>query len=174
MCAGYNEAMRRTDAHYKIYLHQDVYLLDRTFLTRILTEFRNHHRVGMIGLAGSQNVPTNGLWWDHDVLFGRAFDNMIGWRMTELSQSAPAIGLDLAEIVDGIVMATQVDVPWREDLFTGWHFYDASQSMEFRRAGHQVSVLRQADWMYLHHCGPTVLDPVYFQFRDVFLKEYLP
>ena len=28
------------------------------------------------------------------------------------------------EGVDGLLMATQYDIPWREDLFDGWDFYD--------------------------------------------------
>ena len=35
-----------------------------------------------------------------------------------------------AEAVDGLIMATQVDCPWREDLFTGWHFYEISKCKE--------------------------------------------
>ena len=42
-------------------------------------------------------------------------------------------------------MATQYDVPWREDLFDGFDFYDVSQSFEFRKAGYTVGVPVQRD-----------------------------
>ena len=32
---------------------------------------------------------------------------------------------------DGLLLATQYDIDWREDLFENWHFYDISQCMEF-------------------------------------------
>lgn len=44
------------------------------------------------------------------------------------------------EAVDGLLIATQYDIPWREDLFTQWDFYDVSQSFEFRRKGYRVVV----------------------------------
>ncbi len=34
-------------------------------------------------------------------------------------------------VIDGLIMVTQYDLPWREDLFLGWHFYDVSQCLEF-------------------------------------------
>lgn len=37
--------------------------------------------------------------------------------------------------IDGMFMATQYDISWREDLFDGWDFYDISQSCEFTRGG---------------------------------------
>ena len=44
------------------------------------------------------------------------------------------------EAIDGLLIATQYDFPWREDLFKEFDFYDASQSMEFIRKGYKVVV----------------------------------
>ena len=44
------------------------------------------------------------------------------------------------EAVDGLLMVTQYDLKWREDIFTGWDFYDASQSQEFLQNGYKVVV----------------------------------
>ncbi len=37
--------------------------------------------------------------------------------------------------IEGLLTATQDDIKWRDDLFSGWDYYDLSQSMEFRRTG---------------------------------------
>ena len=46
-------------------------------------------------------------------------------------------GLLIIEVkgIGGLIMITQYDIPWRDDIFDGWHFYDASQSIEFIRKG---------------------------------------
>ena len=36
MTSGYNNAMKKTDAKYKVYLHQDVFILNHNFLMDIL------------------------------------------------------------------------------------------------------------------------------------------
>ena len=42
------------------------------------------------------------------------------------------------EAVDGLMIATQVDVPWQEQLFDGWHFYDISMCKDLQRQGCKV------------------------------------
>ena len=58
-----------------------------------------------------------------------------------------------AEAIDGFIMITQYDVPWREDLFTKWDFYDCSQSMEFIRHGYKVIVPNMKEPWCVHDCG---------------------
>ena len=47
------------------------------------------------------------------------------------------------QAIDGMLMVTKDDVPWREDLFDGWDFYDSSQSFEFTRRGYKIVVPEQ-------------------------------
>ena len=62
MAAGYNEAMQTSDAKYKIYLHQDVMIVEKNFITNILALFQNSE-VGMIGMVGSPVLPENAVMW---------------------------------------------------------------------------------------------------------------
>lgn len=75
------------------------------------------------------------------------------------------------EAVDGLLMATQYDIPWREDLFHKWDFYDISQSFEFLRAGYKVVVPGQDPVWYLHDCGAINLEN-YDEEREKFLGAY--
>ena len=47
MTGGYNEAMLRTNARYKIYLHQDVFLVNRDLLFELLSLFQANPRIGL-------------------------------------------------------------------------------------------------------------------------------
>ena len=40
MAAGYNEGMRQSDAKYKVYMHQDVFIRDSRFLEKTLRIFK--------------------------------------------------------------------------------------------------------------------------------------
>ena len=68
-------------------------------------------------------------------------------------------------------MATQYDLPWREDLFQGWDFYDASQSVEFWKAGYKVVVPHMETPWCLHENDVLNLSQ-YERWRDIFLDEY--
>ena len=50
---GYQAAMEESDAKYKIYMHQDVFILYPFFLDSLIQIFGSYHRIGMIGMAGS-------------------------------------------------------------------------------------------------------------------------
>ena len=75
------------------------------------------------------------------------------------------------EALDGLLMATQYDVPWREDLFTKWDFYDISQSQEFLRAGYKVVVPNQEEPWCIHDDGFFNLKNYYVS-RKIFVDEY--
>ena len=77
----------------------------------------------------------------------------------------------VVQAIDGLLMATQVDIPWRDDVFTGWDFYDISQSTEFRKNGYKVVVPYMETPWCLHDDGLLNYSN-YFHWRDVYLKEY--
>lgn len=68
-------------------------------------------------------------------------------------------------------MATQYDLPWREDIFHGWHFYDISQCMEYRRAGYKIIVPAQTPNWVIHSCGVCSLLN-YEENRRLLLQTY--
>jgi hypothetical protein len=164
MTSGYNEAMRASDAKYKVYLHQDVFLINKNFIEDLLKVFEDE-TVGMVGMVGAPKMPKDCVMWAGD---------RIGYTYSENGASNMGNGAkpySEVEAVDGLLIATQVDIPWREDVFTGWDFYDASQSTEFRKKGYKVVVPYMERPWCLHDDGFINLEN-YFKWRDVFKKEY--
>ena len=78
--------------------------------------------------------PRYGKLYETHVYETVIMDNREG---VEADRSRPYIDV---EAIDGLIMITQYDIPWREDLFQKWDFYDVSQSMEFIRHGYKVAV----------------------------------
>lgn len=52
MTSGYNAAMQTSDAKYKIYIHQDVFLIKKDMIYDILRIFEDNN-IGMIGMIGT-------------------------------------------------------------------------------------------------------------------------
>ncbi len=76
-----------------------------------------------------------------------------------------------ADALDGLILITQYDIPWRADLFQSWHFYDISQCMEFKRNGYYAGVLSQELPYCMHFCGVSTMQG-YDAARMIFLREY--
>ncbi len=170
MASGYNEGMRASDARYKIYLHQDTFIVEPRFLYKLLRIFRKDKKIGMVGIIGAEKLSNDGVMW-HEKRCGNFYqlDRFISGGfdgIEHLRRSGKEV-----EVVDGLLMATQYDLPWREDILKGWDFYDVSQCMEFRRAGYKIVVPAQKDLWVLHVCGI----PNYWHYnenRKIILKEY--
>lgn len=169
MCAGYNAAMQNSDAKYKIYLHQDVFIRNTEFLFELLQIFENDASVGMLGMLGGVNMPKTGVTyraWNAGAVDCRDPD-MSYYLLYDMKDNENAI----VEAVDGILIATQYDIPWREDLFHHFDFYDISQSFEMRKAGYKIVVpYQEVPWVV--HDSNFVKLPHYDEGRQICLKEY--
>lgn len=167
MAAGYNEGMMASDAKYKVYLHQDVFITNKNFIQDFLDVFNCDETIGMIGMVGAPKLPVNGIMWE-----GARCGALYTWRIHETEEVWMSDdAFTQVEVVDGFLMITQYDIPWREDVFDKWDFYDCSQSKEFARCGYKVVVPRMGKPWCIHDSGFVSLLN-YDEERVKFLKEY--
>ncbi|MBB6215728.1 GT2 family glycosyltransferase [Anaerosolibacter carboniphilus] len=171
MAAGYNHGMKYSDAKYKVYLHQDVSIINKDFIKDFLTIFEKYPSIGLMGVAGSKTIPSNGIWWESPQRYGQVYDNHTG-QMSLLRFNDVENEYVKVKAIDGLLMITQYDIPWREDLFDGWHFYDISQSMEFQKSGFEVAIPKQVTSWCIHDCGIVNVQNGYEKYRITFLQEY--
>ncbi len=168
MTAGYNEGMQASDAKYKVYLHQDVFIVNPDFIQDFIDIFRKDARIGMIGMIGSPRLPDSGIMWD-DERCGAIY--VPAYNKDSLFRAGGEDALMEVEAVDGLLMITQYDIPWREDLFDKWDFYDCSQSQEFIRRGYRIVVPWMKEPWCLHDSMISYMTS-YDGERQKFLREY--
>ncbi|MBR5969135.1 MAG: glycosyltransferase family protein [Lachnospiraceae bacterium] len=179
MTSGYNRAIglhpgdaaRTADAPVRIYLHQDVFLTNRWILHNLRDIFSAHPDIGMLGVAGAERMHPSGVWWS-----GASIGCVYREDETpyEEERLAPDVHLQDVAVVDGFFLATAVDLPWREELFDGFDFYDVSQSYEMRRAGYRVVIPEMRYHWAVHDDGKVLSLDRYNHYRKVFLEHYEP
>lgn len=163
MAAGYNTGMRESNAKYKVYLHQDTFIIDTDFIYELLKVFETDSKIGMVGCVGHRRMPEDGFPID-SWNTGKVYHNLGSCCQYEH-------GICEVDAVDGLLIATQYDIPWREDLFQGWDYYDISQCYEFHRQGRKVVVPKQEGyWCYHDNKFSRLAD--YDRWRKKFVAEY--
>lgn len=172
MTSGYNEGMQASDAKYKIYMHQDVFITDIYFLQEMLDIFAIDPKIGMIGMVGTGHLPEDGVMWNADRAFAVYCKHNLKIENCDTYRKPTGDDIAVVQVVDGLMMVTQYDIPWREDVFTDWDFYDASQSLEFIKAGYYVVVPQLDKPMCVHDDGYILKLENYEDNRLKFLKEY--
>ena len=169
MASGYNAGMKQTDARYKIYMHQDVFILNRYFLVNMLKAFQLYPSAKMMGMVGTERLSATGIMWkgkSYGALYERDERPYVHELLDEKTKVMKA------EAIDGLLMATCEDIPWREDLFDGFDFYDISQSFEFRRHGYDIAVPNQEYAWCVHDDGKILNLLHYNHYRKIFLQNY--
>lgn len=167
MAAGYNEAMNASDAKYKIYLHQDVFIINRNIIKDIIKIFENSE-IGMLGVIGIEKMPASGIMWE-----GSRVGNLYTVLLNETNHLVLQKDEAYTEVeaIDGLLMITQYDLPWREDVFKDWDFYDASQCREFINSGYKVAVPYMNQPWCIH--DDKLLDLEKYDWnREIFLNTY--
>ncbi len=166
---GYNRAMHSSDAKYKVYLHQDVFIINPHFIEDVISIFKEDSSIGMIGVLGRRERDFSACYWKT-------------WDIGRTYAATPATHVDMnfqdsrqqirdVVAVDGMIMITQYDVEWREDFLDGFDFYDISQSEEFLCAGYRIVVPFQEKPWCIHDCGVTKLSK-YDYYRQIFCRFY--
>ncbi len=170
MASGYNQGMHQSDAKYKLYMHHDVFIHGRDFLIKMIQVFQSNTEIGLLGVLGSDVIIEKADYWDKWNV-GQVLAS--SGRSTVVVHSPQKYEGDyaLAYAVDGMLMMTQHDVEWREDIFEKWDFYDISQCFEFQRKGYKVAVLLDDEYSTYHDCGHSKLWE-YDESRNRFCKEY--
>lgn len=169
--SAYNKGMKLTDAKYKVYMHQDVMIVNPYMIYEMMNIFQNKE-IGMIGVAGTIKMPEDGIWWNSEERYMRILqDSLINREVSDLGMLAD--DYVVVEAIDGVMMVTQYDIEWREDIFTGWHFYDISQSMEFNRKNLKVVIAAQKEIWCLHEqkANKAYLKDYVIE-REKYFREY--
>lgn len=167
MTSAYNAGMNYTDAKYKVYLHQDTFIFDKEFIQKLLQFFNEYKNIGICGVVGSLDIPSSGIWWD-----GLKVGNIIDDHTGELKLYSYSDRKQyFVQALDGLLLCTQYDIRWRDDLFKDWHFYDISQCQEFIRKGYGCGLLYDIFPPVEHHCG--ICNTLNYEGeRKRFVKEY--
>lgn len=166
-CQAYNSAMNSSDARYKIYMDSNVELASSSAIQKLIDIFRANPNIGAIGCSGAEVLSTHGICYSSAKRCGKFYVGAAR-QLSQWNSAAEGDCID-AEVIDGFFMATQYDIPWREDLFKGNTFSVASQCVEFRRKDYRVVVAQQeTPWVWLKS------DQILMDNNDqrVFLDEY--
>jgi len=160
--------MEVSTARYKIYIHQDVFIVYQELLPDLLNLFGTYPRLGMVSVIGATQFPASGKWWEknqshcygrtlHFVRPPQGFPASLfvapNLRRLRMYQLQPLVDDYLpAVVVDGLLLATQYDIPWKDPL-GGFELWEQVHSLEFIKAGLEVGIARQqAIWCV--HWGP--------------------
>ncbi len=139
----YNEILANSDNDIVVLCHNDITIETKQWGTKLLKQFDRNPTYGIIGVAGSKNLPKSGKWWeDSRKMYGKVAHTHDG--KTWLSSYSDDLGhnLEPVVVVDGVFFAVKrrlLFTEFNEDV-KGFHFYDINFCYENYLAGVQIGV----------------------------------
>jgi len=129
----YNKGLKESKYNIVVFCHDDISIETKQWGKKLLKLFNKNPEYGILGVAGTKNLPEDGKWWSNPrKMYGRVAHTHEGktWLSTysdDLNQS-----IEETVIVDGVFFAidkTKIKKYFNED-FKGFHFYDLSFCFE--------------------------------------------
>lgn len=139
----YNEILKKAKYDYVVFTHSDLTIETKQWGNKLLKQFTKNPEYGIIGVAGTKNMPVSGQWWeDRKRMIGRVAHTHEG--KTWLSSYSDDQGVELEEvvIVDGVFFAvdkTKIKTNFNETV-EGFHFYEITFCFENYLKGVKVGV----------------------------------
>jgi len=168
---AFNTAMISSDAAYKVYLHDNVFIINPCFLDDIIYIFSTYPKTGMIGVLGSKTIPPNGIISNSTHKYGSVFEQQNN-SQTTLQFLTVSSDIEKVAAIDNLIMITQVDIPWREDLFEGQSFYELAQCVECQKVGYDIVVPKQTTPWCIHQFSTPTYHDEFHHNRLLFLSTY--
>ncbi len=130
---AYNQGLKEAKNNIVVFCHDDITIETKQWGNKLIKQFEKNPEFGIIGVAGSKNMPISGRWWeDPKQMYGRVQHTHDG--KSWLSTYSEDLGQNLEEVVtvDGVFFAVdkrRIKAEFNETV-EGFHFYDVTFSFE--------------------------------------------
>jgi glycosyltransferase involved in cell wall biosynthesis len=168
----YNKLLDQSTNDIVILCHDDIYFDSKNWGQKILNHFKRNSEYGILGLAGTTNMPKSGRWWD-DFSKMRGIVNHEHEGKKWESKYSPNKGnqIDDVVLVDGlfiVVNKNNIKKEFNKEI-GGFHFYDVDFS--FRNFIEDVKIGVVYDVRVTHKSiGQT--NEQWEKNREVFAEKY--
>jgi glycosyltransferase involved in cell wall biosynthesis len=139
----YNEVLSEAKTDIVVFCHDDIYFETTSWYSKLLKHFERSE-FGIIGMAGTTQMPSSGMWWEDRRKMVGIVNHESGGKKWE-SKYAESLGNSIMEtvVVDGLFIAVdkrKIKKNFNED-FKGFHFYDIPFCFENHIEGVKVGVI---------------------------------
>jgi hypothetical protein len=140
---AYNRGLKQAKNDIVVFCHDDLTIDTKQWGNKLVKLFEKNPEYGIIGVAGSKNMPESGQWWQNrSKMYGRVQHTHEG--KTWLSSYSEDLGQELEEVVvcDGVWFAVdkrRLKKEFNEEV-EGFHFYDVTFAFENYLQGVKVGV----------------------------------
>lgn len=139
----YNEIIRESETDIIVFCHDDIYFDTNSWYAKLTKHFEKSD-YGIIGMAGTTDMPASGKWWENRRKMIGIVNHESGGKKWE-SKYSESLGNSITPVVvlDGVFIAmskSRIKKNFNEE-FEGFHFYDIPFCFENYLEGVKLGVI---------------------------------
>jgi glycosyltransferase involved in cell wall biosynthesis len=127
----YNKILNESSNDIVVLCHDDIYFDTKNWGNKILNHFKRNNDYGILGLAGTTNMPKSAKWWeDFSKMKGIVNHEHEGKKWESKYSASKGNQLDDVVLVDGlfiVINKKNIKQKFNENI-KGFHFYDVDFS----------------------------------------------
>jgi hypothetical protein len=143
---AYNKGIEKSKFPFLVFVHEDVIFHTQNWGKKLIEGFKNL-KVGLIGVAGSRiktEIPSG--WWNNlpEHLYMNIIQHCKNGERQQTHFGFEKENFSEVVVIDGVFMAARKTAQIRFDkTLKGFHNYDQSLSLLYRKYGYKVMVTNQ-------------------------------
>jgi glycosyltransferase involved in cell wall biosynthesis len=168
----YNKILNESSNDIVILCHDDIYFDSKNWGQKILNHLKRNSEYGILGLAGTTNMPKSGRWWeDFSKMKGIVNHEHEGKKWESKYSENKGNQLDDVVLVDGlfiVVNKKNIKQKFNEDI-GGFHFYDVDFSFTNFIQGVKIGVMYD---VRVTHKSIGQTNDQWEKNREIFAEKY--
>jgi len=148
----YNKGLKESKNDIVIFCHDDIIFETKSWGKKLLRVSKKNPEYGIIGIAGSRELPSSGKWWENPLhMYGQVYHQNEGKRWLSKYSDKKIGFIDNTVIIDGLffmVDRTKIKVNF-DELVKGFHFYDVDFCFRNYTRGVKIGVTSDIDITHL-------------------------
>jgi glycosyltransferase involved in cell wall biosynthesis len=168
----YNKILNDSKNNIVILCHDDIYFDSKNWGQKILNHFKRNPDYGVLGLAGSTQLPSSAKWWEDFSKMRGIVNHEHGGKKWE-SKYSSSLGnqIDDTVLVDGlfiVINKNNIKQTFNEEI-KGFHFYDVDFSFRNFIADVKIGVMYD---VRVTHKSIGETNEQWEKNREVFAEKY--
>ena len=168
----YNKILNDSKNNIVILCHDDIYFDSKNWGQKILNHFKRNDEYGILGLAGTTNMPKSAKWWEDFSKMRGIVNHEHGGKKWE-SKYSSSLGnqIDDVVLVDGlfiVINKKNIKKNFNEEI-GGFHFYDVDFSFRNFIEGVKIGVMYD---VRVTHKSIGQTNEQWEKNREVFAEKY--
>lgn len=140
----YNKILNEASNDIVVLCHDDIYFDSKNWGQKVLNHFKRNHDLGILGVAGSTQLPVTGRWWeDFSKVKGIVNHEHEGRKWESKYSISKGNQIDEVVLVDGLFIAINkknIMHNFNEEI-KGFHFYDVDFSFKNFMSNVEIGVM---------------------------------